>query len=442
EALHAGSSCEACFGARLRERLAAGDVDAVVYPFNETFPVDTFEEVLDFVKKGGTLVDLGGMPLWYPCREVESGRFVQEGEGETVAPLRRRLRLGLDAFWLNPALPKEARAFPTDAARAAGYKGDPAGERARRFQTPRNLAPGDEFIPLLVLEADASKTKDGGRRTKDEDNSSLVTRPSSLDGGTAAVAASLIRYGGADGLTGRLAVSGIIGRGKAATTGEDDQARFLTRALAISLAKGVEGFYWYNFRAFENDPAYSEHHFGLTHANFAPKPALGAYFTFIRERPEGSAQTPGPWRDEARGLFFPQWTRPDGTSAGVIWKTGATERLPLRFSPSKPPNFQGASAPNFQTSKLPQITFRDYAGRTVVPARDADGAYLVPVGESPVFFEGGTFQELNSGEDARPRDRQAAAPTHPTRSKAPTPPRPQAAAPDAASVQGGHGRRD
>ena len=165
--------------------------------------------------------------------------------------------------------------------------------------------------------------------------------------------------------------------------------------MAIAFAEGVERYFWYEYRAPEEDPTYSEDHFGITHANMTPKPAWGAYRNFILARPAGSVQSSEPWHNEARKLFFPQWTRPDGTPAGIVWKTGATERMALRFSISKHP---GREAPNFQTSKLPSISFRDYTGRTVVPARDVDGAYLVPVGESPIYFEGGA---LDIGDDQR-----------------------------------------
>ena len=77
--------------------------------------------------------------------------------------------------------------------------------------------------------------------------------------------------------------------------------------------------------------------------------------------------------------FFPQWTRPDGTKAGIVWKTGATERRALRF--------EDASA------SAPRVRFRSHTGRIVVPARDASGAYLLPVGEDPVYFEGGALAE-------------------------------------------------
>jgi hypothetical protein len=404
EILPPGSSCEACFGARLRERLAAGDVDAIVYPFDSSFPEDTFDEVCTFVKAGGVLVDTGGAPMWWRCREVEPGRFERIAQDNGTNPLRKRLRVDVDAWWLNPALPQEGRAFPTAAAKEAGYKGDPAGERVYRFQTPRLLQPGDEFIPLLTLQ-DAR--------------------------GDEVVAASVLKFN--SDFKGAIVLSGDKTRGQAASNNEVNQARYLARAMAIAFAEGVERYFWYEYRAPEEDPTYSEDHFGITHANMTPKPAWGAYRNFILARPAGSVQSPGPWHDEAHTLFFPQWTRPDGIPAGIVWKTGATERMALRFTTTRPEVSPNSSLPPQAATSLAAtpppslpskarlviaeadvIRFRDYTGRTIVPARlgtaplqeggdgeaaggstaaDATQTYLVPIGESPVYFEGG---EMNS----------------------------------------------
>jgi hypothetical protein len=344
-ALPAGSTCEACFGARLRERLAAGDLDAVIYPFDETFPEDTAEEVIAFVNAGGVLVDAGGMPMWSGVHETAPGVFVSGGKsglsGETV---RKRLGIDVSAWWIDSALTNAyVKANPSEEAKAAGYLGDPAGEDADRFQTPRLMGPGDEFIPLLV--AKDAKGRD-------------------------AVAASVIRRDG--GRRGCVVVSGLRPRGAFGTNSEDNQARYLVRAMAICFAEGVESYYWYEFRGREIDPQYSEHHFGLTHQNFSPKPAWGAYRNFVLARPAGSVQAPGAWHDDARQFFFPQWTRPDGVKAGVIWKTGAAERIPLKFTGD-------------------DIRFRSFTGRTMKPVRSEHGTWLVPVSDSPVFFEGGAL---------------------------------------------------
>ena len=155
---------------------------------------------------------------------------------------------------------------------------------------------------------------------------------------------------------------------------EENQARFLARAMAIAFAEGVEQYFWYEFRAPEKVPNSSEDHFGLTHQNFTPKPAWGAYRNFILARPAGSVQTPGPWHNEVRRFFFPQWTRPDGTKAGILWTTGQPEKRPLRFDGEK-------------------ILFRDYKGRLLAPARMADGEYIIPLSGDPIYFEGGALAE-------------------------------------------------
>ncbi len=345
EALPPGSTLEACLDGRLRERLAAGDVDAVIYPFSEEFPVDTFEEVFAFVRDGGTLVDFGGAPMWYCVRETGPGKFVRVGQDDTAR--RDRLRMGFEAFWTDDDIPQIVPVLPTEAAKAAGYSRPPAGESAHRFQTPAILRPGDEFIPLMIGRSKSGRELVG----------SSVTR---LHGD----------------LKGQIVIGGTK-NGFNLAASEEEQADFLVRAIAICLAEGVEQFFWYEFRGDENDPHSNQSHFGLTHSNFTPKPAWGAYRNFILMRPVGSAQTTGQWRGD--GLFFPQWTRPDGTKAGVLWKTGETEKRELRFAPG---GADGQSA---------GIRFRDYTGRAIHPVRVSDGTYIVPVGEHPVFFEGGEF---------------------------------------------------
>ena len=347
-----GSSCEACFGARLRERLATGNVDAVVYPFDETFPADTFSNVLAFVDAGGVLVDAGGMPMWYCMQETAPGVFTgktQEGAKEC----REALGIDVDAWWLNPALPNACiKANPTEAANAAGFRGDPAGEDADRFQTPRLLGPDDEFVPLLV--APIAPLREGSVA---ED-----------DGGSTAVAASVIRRSG--GRRGCLVISGLRRRGTVGTNSEDNQARYLARAMAIAFAESVEQYFWYEFRGREIDPHYSEHHFGLTHRNFTPKPAWGAYRNFALARPAGSVQIPGPWRDKARNLYFPQWTRPDGKAAGAIWTTGEKRRLELEFDSES-------------------ISFVNAFGLSIPPHPIGPNRFTLEVSATPVYFTGG-----------------------------------------------------
>ncbi len=378
EGLPQGSTAETCLGARLRERLAVGDVDLVVYPFDESFPADTFEDVRAFVVNGGVLAILGGMPMWYPSRETAPGIFQIEDGKALQAGRAARESLRIDgSMWPESVKPLEKGAFPTPAAIAAGYKGDPAGEKAFRYQTPRLLRDGDEFIPLL---------------TRRDAN------------GAEGVVASVTRLNG--GTNGCVIVSGTMpNRG---SVGEDGQARYLVCSMAIAFAEGVEQYFWYEFRSPEKDPFYSEHHFGLTHSNFTPKPAWGAYRNFVLARPAGSVQSPGEWHDAKGEFFFPQWTRPDGTSAGVLWTTGPAEKRVLRFVSG---GAGGPPAADARERVPPAITFRDYTGRVLKPARcarasaplhegggpegaegsPAASAYLVPISGAPIYFEGGAL---------------------------------------------------
>ena len=340
EGLPQGSTAETCFGARLKERLAAGNIDLVVYPFDESFPSETFEDVRAFVEKGGVLAILGGMPMWYPARETLPGVF-QIDDGAALEKGRKaRESLKIDcSFWPEAAKPLEAGAFPTPAAVAAGYKGDPAGEKASRYQTPRLAGSGDEFIPLIVRK-DAK--------------------------GNEGVVASVMRLNG--GKNGSVIVSGTVpNRG---SVGEEGQARYLVRSMAIAFAEGIEQYFWYEFRSPEKDPFYSEHHYGLTHKNFTPKLAWGAYRNFVLARPAGSVQTPGKWRD-SRGIFhYPQWTRPDGVKAGVLWASGASGRRAIRFASDN-------------------MRFRSHLGLELKPVRLEPGKYLLPISGDPIYFEGG-----------------------------------------------------
>ena len=92
EVLPSGSSVEVCKSAGLAARLAKGDVDAVVYPFTEDYAVDSVDAVCEFVKAGGVLVDLGGMPMWYAWRAAPDGTMRRDDKAKTWDD-RRRLRI-------------------------------------------------------------------------------------------------------------------------------------------------------------------------------------------------------------------------------------------------------------------------------------------------------------------------------------------------------------
>ncbi len=331
-----GSSVKVCTQRETCRLLAAGGVDAVVYPFDESFPSETIDAVNDFVTKGGVLVDFGGIPCYFGRRDGEAVKGMQHGGALSRFPL------GYRAWWTDKkgTYPEEAQVFATPVGLAAGVKQEPTGFKAIRFLAPDRIGAESEWIPLV-----AGKTTNG----------------------VELVGAAVVRYKGAR--TGAAVLCSLYSRGARGTNNEENQARFTARGLAIAFAEGVEAYFTYNLRSFEEDPYYSEHHFGLMHADFQPKPAYSAYAAFTRERPEGSVQKGGVWHDADRTFYFPQWTRPDGTKVGMLWTPGKGFVRQLRFTGGTP-------------------TFRNMYGRKIALREIEKGVFNAMVSGSPIYFSG------------------------------------------------------
>lgn len=343
EILPVGSTARACGPRETCERLTAGGVDAVIFPFDECYPADTLPAVAEFVRKGGTFVDFGGFPMVHPFRVLPDGT-TSFAYNQWAGDWHRKLRIGMDAPWMNDkSIPKGGfKVFTTPIAAAAGVKQEPTGYQTRSFFTDACLQPGDRMIPLLE-----GTNPNNGRKC-----------------------AAAAVYALDSDFKGRVVVSGLSARMLSASS-EEQQAMMLMRAMGIAFAEGVASVYPYEFRATEEDPYYSENHYGICHANLVPKPAYGAYMNFTRQRPAGSVQSKAAWHDAKRTVYFPQWTRPDGRPAGMIWK-------PSQRAKRTPVTFEGKD-----------IEFYGLTGIRLPTVATADGAYLIPLGESPVYFVGG-----------------------------------------------------
>ena len=340
EVLSPESSLQICRSADLAKCLSRGDVDAVVYPFSEAYAADSVDAVFDFVKAGGVLVDFGGMPMWNPYRPAADGTMQRDKKTASYRD-RQRMRIAETAWWIDKRYPKSMQVRPTAAAK--GVKVPPNGFDGQRFLTDRLLKPGDKFIPLL----------------------------SASTNGIEAVAAAVYRFN--SDMKGAIVVSGLLGRGSCGTSSEERQAKMTARALGIAFAEGVERFFWYEFRQPDRDPSDPESYFGMVHDNFAPKPAYGAYMTFVDARPAGSVQRRGKWRSYDGKTYFPQWKRPDGRSAGMIWTLGH-DRRKVGFS-------------------SPKMEFLDTVGARIRPVHDGN-VYELALSDMPIYFLGGELDGM------------------------------------------------
>ena len=339
-----GSTVRVCAPKETCERLADGGWDAVVYPLDESYPADTLDAVVEFVRKGGTLIDLGGMPMWNPYRNLPDGsgrKFPHDGGRERF----KRLRIGLDSWWLpGSELPRTdgnpMKVYATPEGLAAGVKQSPTGFPCGHFFTGKALGPNDRMVPLIAC-----------------------TNPLN---GKPAVAACTYLFD--SDMKGRVVVCGIQkgSGGSAFPVSEHLQGVMFARAMGISFAEGVEAFFWYSLRAREIDRYYNEHHFGMVHANLVPKDGWLANKMFITQRPAGSVNLGGEWRKD--GIYFPQWKRPDGKVGGMIWTDRAAQGLNLTFDAD-------------------DVVFHDMWGKPV-PVYGTGRTRLVQVTGEPLYFTG------------------------------------------------------
>jgi len=332
ELLPSGSRVEAVLPEDVEAKLGSNGVDVVIYPFTEHFPAGTFDAVASFVERGGTLVDFGGMPLW---AETTSTNY----HADTWA-FRKRLRVAVDAPWFNRALKPDLQCHATERGLAAGVLEEPTGFRSTRFLSGKSLLADDELIPLVAGKDSA---------------------------GNAAIAAAVIRLHGGEG--GKLVLCTLLKPGpQAGANNEESQAANVVRALSISMAAGMDGCFIYALRTSEANPNFSEDHFGILHRECAAKPAYEAYKTFMRFRPNGSVNSEARWHDGDKKVFCPQWTRPDGSRAGMIWSTG--EQCQINLTPDEA-----------------HLSFSDIFGKRLYPTV-TNGCSRITISGCPVYFTG------------------------------------------------------
>lgn len=97
---------------------------------------------------------------------------------------------------------------------------------------------------------------------------------------------------------------------------EREQALRLPRVFLISFACGIDKVYWYKSRSREEDDNDREHHFGICHKDFSPKPAYYTYTTLTRMCPNKSTR---PVLKRCGRLYVASWKRPDGKMVWAIW---------------------------------------------------------------------------------------------------------------------------
>ena len=251
------------------EGLNPAKVPVLIPTLDESFPMEFIRPLLDYVRKGGTIVLHGGAPLFYDRLLDGTGRNVAVGDKY------------LADFHLAVQFPWQV---------SAKLKGVPENSR---YLLQSKLSGRDSLIPLTLSE-DGKNVVSGIYRL----NSSLK---------------------------GNIIVNADVDeRGVCYKA----QAERLPRMFLISFAAGMEKVFWYHLRSFEKDMKDFESHLGIVHRDFTAKPAYYSYKTLVQMCPDRSTR---PKLDISEdGVFEAKWRRPDGAGVTAVWTCG--KKVPCDYS--------------------------------------------------------------------------------------------------------------
>lgn len=262
------------------------NVPVLILAQTESFYSEYFPALLDYVRRGGTIVLPFGAPFYYDASFNKS-------VGKTYA---NQLHIGQLYYWDVDAQQAKAPERPTYYRYNENF-----GVRYSFYQ------PGDGMTPRYLTSF----------LLKDKDKMTPITYAG--DRNYNGVVAALYQLN--SDLKGNVIIQTRMGTQRLVDL-EDEQARRIARIHLIAFAFGVDKVFWYKFRSNEIDPYYSEDNFGMVHADLSPKPAYNAYKTLIQMLPNGSTR---PVLTIRNGIYKAEWKRPDGKHVAAYWcKDGFT----------------------------------------------------------------------------------------------------------------------
>lgn len=268
-------------------------------PPTEAAPSPFFDDLVKYVKRGGTLIVFGGVPFYYESEMING--VISKTEKTIGEKYRSALRIGWRAWWTVKDTPKEA---PVQIAKESieVFKGYYPVFKGTRFFTDKLLKPGDRMIPLF----------NGKLGNFEEPVAAIYQFNSDFKGN---VVASMLMESG---------------NGTNISTVEN-QGVFLPQALLLAFSAGIERYFWYEFQAPEQDDSDKEHHFGIVHRDLTPKPGYVAYQALVKARPSGSVQKKN-WRSGDCCLV--EWKRPDGKNGFAIWSPDMPKTKSIKITGS------------------------------------------------------------------------------------------------------------
>ncbi len=250
---------------------------------HERCPAAYMNDILRYVRDGGTLVFPSGLPLYFELTFDGKGN---EEMTQVNDKWMKAFHIGWDSWWTKKGIIPYEESWQRPTAEFAEALSDwdiNDHNRAGRMLNADNLQYGDMFIPII----------EGGNDKYTGTIAAIYNFNSDLKGNIIA-------------MTNRNAL------GQSQIT----QAQFLPRAFILSFNAGVERVFWYCFRNNNGKKYDSEANFGLLWQNNTKKPSYSSMKTLTTMLPEGST-VPAVAIDD--NVYIADWTRPDGTHVWALW---------------------------------------------------------------------------------------------------------------------------
>ncbi len=268
------------------KNLSVKKVPVLVATTDEFFPNAYFPSLVDYVRRGGTIVLAGGFPFYYDAARASSINMGAPTIGDSQF---HRLHMAHIDWKKDPATGEELTATPPMVWREDGnscpYIWDITKLSPARYLSDENLHKGDSLIPLICAGTPhVSGIVAGIYRLNSELKGNIVFQT-------------------------RMYFNPPADK-------EAEQARRIARTHIISFALGIDRVFWYNLRSREDNVKDPEDYFGLIHKDFSEKPACQAYRALTRMLPSGSTR---PALNIDENIYNATWTRPDGKRITAIW---------------------------------------------------------------------------------------------------------------------------
>lgn len=276
-------------------------VPVLIATTDEYFPLDFFPLLVDYVKRGGTIVLAQGLPFYYNSSLPSKAWF-------ELHMLRTKLYPILHMSPLNnrydPITSESLGEIPPFVDRCADadfeYEWSINAAHPARYLSEESLFPGDSLITLISAGTERIKGAVAGIYKLNSDD-----------------------------LTGNIIFQTRM-YGHPIPDKEEEQARRIARIHLLAFAYGVDRVFWYNLRSREENMSNPDDCFGLIHADFTEKPSMQAYRTLTRFCPDGSER---PRLRHNDNIFRARWVTPDKHVVRAFWSPYQTITYSYKIPP-------------------------------------------------------------------------------------------------------------